>query len=425
MTAFSPLVDPKAARAAGRKGMAISHAISNVTFDFSWQEDYFTLMDLVTRTQDLRAVESLLATFPVTAILGPRQCGKTTLARAFKADHSFDLENPRDVARLEQPQLALEDLTGLIVIDEIQRLPDLFPLMRYLIDREAGQRYLILGSASRDLVQRGSETLAGRIAFHELGGFRLSDLGPDSVTDLWIRGGLPRSFLAASEDESLMWRRQYISTFLERDIPQLGITIPARTLRRFWTMLSHYHGQILNFSELGRSFGVSDMTVRKYCDILEGAFMIRRLAPWAANVGKRLVRRPKLYLRDTGLLHSLLSLDTPQQVLTSPKLGASWEGFALEMIVRTLDRDDSELYFWRTHNGAELDLLWQWGGRNWGAEIKYQDAPRMTRSMRAAMEDLELAALWVVYPGRSAYWLAENVMVVPLRDIGAVWSYEL
>jgi predicted AAA+ superfamily ATPase len=382
-------------------------------------------MSLVTRTEDVRAVQALLDTFPVTAIIGPRQCGKTTLARTFKADHSFDLENPRDVARLEQPQLALEDLRGLIVIDEVQRLPDLFPLLRYLVDREAGgQRYLILGSASRDLVQHGSETLAGRIAFHELGGFRINDLGPASMADLWQRGGLPRSYLAATDAASLLWRRQYISTFLERDIPELGISIPARTMRRFWTMLSHYHAQLLNYSELGRSFGVSDMTVRKYCDILEGAFMVRLLAPWAANVGKRLVRRPKLYLRDTGLLHSLLSLDTPQQVLTSPKLGASWEGFALEMIARTLDRDDGELYFWRTHNGAELDLFWQRGGRNWGVEIKYQDAPKMTASMRAAMEDLDLAALWVVYPGRAAYRLAENVTVMPLRDLGGTWDYE-
>lgn len=386
---------------------------------------YLVRMALVTRAQDLRSVQTLLDTFPVTAIIGPRQCGKTTLARAFKADHSFDLENPRDVARLEQPQLALEDLRGLIVIDEVQRLPDLFPLLRHLVDRaEGSQRYLILGSASRDLVQHGSETLAGRIAFQELGGFRISDLGPDSVADLWQRGGLPRSYLAATDEESLLWRRQYISTFLERDIPELGISIPARTMRRFWTMLSHYHGQLLNYSELGRSFGVSDMTVRRYCDILEGAFMIRTLAPWAANVGKRLVRRPKLYLRDTGLLHSLLSFDTPQQVLTSPKLGASWEGFALEAIARTLDRDDHELYFWRTHAGAELDLFWQWGGRNWGVEIKYQDAPKMTASMRAAMQDLDLAALWVVYPGRAAYRLAPNVMVVPLRELGTTWSYE-
>jgi predicted AAA+ superfamily ATPase len=383
-------------------------------------------MTLIPRTQDLRAVETLLATFPVTAIIGPRQCGKTTLARAFEADHTFDLENPRDLALLEQPQLALEDLQGLIVIDEIQRLPELFPLLRYLVDRaEGGQRYLILGSASRDLVQHGSESLAGRIAFHELGGFRLSDLGPDCTTDLWMRGGLPRSFLAATDEESLLWRRQYISTFLERDLPGLGIGIPARTMRRFWTMLSHYHGQLLNFSELGRSFGVSDMTVRRYCEILEGAFMVRLLSPWSANLGKRLVRRPKLYLRDTGLLHSLLSLDTQKQVLTSPKLGASWEGFALEAVARTLGRDEHELYFWRTHAGAELDLFWQWGGRNWGVEIKYQDAPRMTPSIHAAAQDLDLAALWVVYPGSQAYRLAANVPVMPLRHLGDTWDYEV
>jgi len=382
-------------------------------------------MSMVPRTEDTLAVRALLNAFPVTAIIGPRQCGKTTLARAFAADHTFDLENPRDVARLEQPQLALEDLRGLIVIDEVQRLPDLFPLLRYLVDREeAGQRYLLLGSASRELVQHGSETLAGRIAFHELGGLRISDLGPESVSGLWQRGGLPRSYLAATDEESLLWRRQYISTFLERDLPELGIGIPARTMRRFWTMLSHYHGQVLNYSELGRSFGVSDVTVRRYCELLEGAFMVRLLAPWAANVGKRLVRRPKLYLRDTGLLHSLLSLDTPEQVLTSPKLGASSEGFALEAVARTLGRDDHELYFWRTHAGAELDLFWQWGGRNWGVELKYQDAPKMTASMRAAMQDLDLAALWVVYPGRTAYRLAPNVTVMPLRDLGPTWSYE-
>lgn len=383
-------------------------------------------MALVPRIQDLQAVEARLASFPVTAIIGPRQCGKTTLARAFEADHSFDLENPRDVARLEQPQLALEDLRGLIVIDEVQRLPELFPLLRYLVDREeGGQRYLILGSASRDLVQQGSETLAGRIAFHELGGFRPGDVGSDAVNDLWMRGGLPPSFLAATDPDSLVWRRQYISTFLERDIAQLGIGIPSRTMRRFWTMLGHYHGQLLNYSELGRSFGVSDTTVRRYCEILEGTFMVRMLAPWAANVGKRLVRRPKLYLRDTGLLHALLSLDTPQQVLSSPKLGASWEGFALEAITRTLDRDDHELYFWRTHAGAELDLFWQWGGRNWGVEVKYQDAPTMTPSMRSALKDLDLAALWVVYPGRGGYRLAPNVKVVPLRDLGPTWSYDI
>ncbi len=364
-----------------------------------------------------------MGSFPVTAILGPRQCGKTTLARCFGPDHSFDLENPRDLARLEQSQLALEDLRGLIVIDEIQRMPDIFPLLRYLVDRGPGQKYLILGSASRDLLRQSSETLAGRIAYFQLGGFRLGDVGPDRLRDLWLRGGLPPSCLAETDERSLLWRGQYISTFLERDLPQLGITIPARTLRRFWTMLSHYHGQLLNYSEIGRSFGVSDMTVRKYCDILEGAFMIRLLQPWGVNLGKRIVRRPKLYLRDSGIFHALMSVETMDQLQTNPKLGASWEGFALEAVCRELNKEEQDLYFWRTHAGAELDLFWQRGGRNWGVECKYEDAPRLTRSMRAAMEDLELSGLWVVYPGRSSYRLAQNVWVLPLRDVGAGWSY--
>ncbi|MFA6223633.1 MAG: ATP-binding protein [Desulfomonilaceae bacterium] len=380
-------------------------------------------MEIIERNQDIRAVTKLIAAFPVTAILGPRQCGKTTLARSFSSNHSFDLENPRDAARLEQPQLALENLTGLIVIDEIQRMPDIFPLLRFLVDRNDDQRYLILGSASRDLIQQSSETLAGRIAYYQLAGFRLSDIGLTKEQALWLRGGLPRSFLSETDEESLVWRRQYISTFLERDIPQLGITIPARTLRRFWTMLSHYHGQILNYSELGRSFGVSDMTVRKYCEILEGAFMIRLLQPWAANVGKRIVRRPKLFLRDSGLFHALMSIETMDQLQSNPKLGASWEGFALECVCRVLNREEQELSFWRTHAGSELDLLWQWGGMNWGVEFKYHDAPRLTRSMRAAMEDLKLAGLWVIYPGHKTYRLADNIIVLPLGASGVAWNY--
>lgn len=365
-----------------------------------------------------------LKAFHVTAILGPRQCGKTTLALSFKAEHRFDLENPRDVARMEQPQLALENLKGLIVIDEIQRMPDLFPLLRYLVDSHGDQKYLILGSASRDLIRQSSETLAGRIAYYHLGGFRLSDIESEKITALWLRGGLPRSFLSDTDEESLVWRQQYISTFLERDIPQLGITIPARTLRRFWTMLSHYHGQILNYSELGRSFGVSDMTVRKYCEILEGAFMIRLIQPWAVNIGKRIVRRPKLYMRDTGLFHALMSIETYDQMQLSPKLGASWEGFALECICSVLNRD-SDLYFWRTHAGAELDLFWRWSGRNWGVECKYRDAPKLTRSMKAAIEDLELAGLWVIYPGNTRYRLAENIEVLPQKDLGVNWNYQI
>jgi uncharacterized protein len=380
-------------------------------------------MKLIDRKTDRAKLAKLMSLFPVTAILGPRQCGKTTLARTLAADVYFDLENPRDLARMEHPQLALEELTGLIVIDEIQRLPDLFPLLRYLVDQGKNRKFIILGSASRDLIRQSSESLAGRIAYRQLGGFRLSDIGPRALKDLWWRGGLPRSFLAASDSDSLLWRNHYVTTFLERDIPQLGIAIPARTLRRFWTMLSHYHGQILNYAELGRSFGVSDMTVRKYCDILEGTFMVRILRPWSVNIGKRLVKRPKLYLRDSGLFHALLSIETPEQLHASPRLGASWEGFALDCVCRTLDREEADLYFWHTHAGAELDLFWQAGGRSWGVEFKYEDAPRLTRSLKAAVEDLALERLWVVYPGKAAYRLTEKIQVIPLADIGDAWNY--
>ena len=381
-------------------------------------------MGLVDRKYDLETLVNWMKVFSVVAILGPRQCGKTTLARMLGADHYFDLENPRDAARLDQPQLALEDLKGLIVIDEIQRAPGLFPLLRYLVDQTKDRKFVILGSASRDLIRQSSESLAGRIGYHYLGGFRLQDVGPENMRDLWLRGGLPPSFLAESDKDSSLWRGQYVTTFLERDIPQLGITIPARTMRRFWLMLSHYHGQILNYAELGRSFGVSDMTVRNYCDILEGTFMIRILQPWHANAGKRLVKRPKLYLRDSGLFHTLSSIDAQEQLHSSPRLGASWEGFALNCVSRSLGKENGELYFWHTHGGAELDLFWQDGGRNWGAEFKHEDAPRLTRSMQAAMKDLELAGLWVVYPGKSSYALAENVRVLPLSEIGTTWNYQ-
>jgi len=380
-------------------------------------------MKFIDRKTDRTSLAKLMSVFPVTAILGPRQCGKTTLARTLTADSYFDLENPQDLARLEQPQLTLEDLTGLIVIDEIQRLPDLFPLLRYLVDQGKNRKFVILGSASRDLIRQSSESLAGRIAYLHLGGFRLSDIGPKVIKTLWHRGGLPPSFLADSNEESLLWRSQYITTFLERDIPQLGITIAARTLRRFWTMLSHYHGHILNYAELGRSFGVSDMTVRKYCDILDGTFMVRILRPWYVNIGKRLVKRPKLYLRDSGLFHALQSIESADQLYASPRLAASWEGFALECICRTLGKEDGDLYFWNTHVGAELDLFWQMRGQSWGVEFKYEDAPRLTRSMQTAVADLNLERLWVVYPGKAAYRLAEKVNVIPLADIGETWNY--
>ena len=384
---------------------------------------YKEFMKLVKRNKDYEQIKRMMSLFSVTAILGPRQCGKTTLARQISYDHYFDLENPRDIARLDQPQLALEGLDGTLVIDEIQRKPELFPLMRFLVDTHPTQKYLILGSASRDLIKQSSESLAGRIAYYHLGGFRLTDIGAERMKALWLRGGLPLSFLARTDSESNLWRQQYITTFLERDLPQLGIHIPARTLRRFWAMLGHYHGQAINYSELARTFGISDMTVRRYSEILEGAFMIRILRPWFTNTKKRLVKHPKIFFRDPGIFHSLMSIETMEQLQGHNKLGASWEGFALECVARTLTVEDASIYFWGTHAGAELDLFWQQGGRNWGAEFKYLDAPRLTKSMKVAMEELGLAHLWIVYPGSQPYRVAENATVLPLRDLGDSWTY--
>jgi predicted AAA+ superfamily ATPase len=371
---------------------------------------------MINRPKDIMALTNLMATFPVTAILGPRQTGKTTLAREFKADHTFDLENPRDATLFAEPQLALEPLSGLIVIDEIQRCPDLFPLIRYLVDNRKDQQYLILGSASRDLIRQSSESLAGRIGYHELAGFRLEDVGKNAWRKLWLRGGLPLSFTASSDEQSRLWLEQYIATFLERDIPQLGISIPAPTLRRFWTMLCHYHGQLINYSEFSRSFGVSDMTIRKYLDLLEGIFMVRLLQPWHTNLGKRLVKSPKLYIRDSGLLHHLLSIGSERDLAAHNKLGASWEGFALETAIRILDRRNEELSFWRTHAGAEVDLLWQSHGKNRAIEVKYSAAPKPTKSMASAVNDLELEHLWVLYPGDKAYPLAPKISALPLTE---------
>jgi predicted AAA+ superfamily ATPase len=379
---------------------------------------------MIERKIDQTILSEKIAHFPVTAILGPRQSGKTTLAQKFRADHYYDLENPRDAAMLAEPQLALESLSGLIVIDEIQRQPNLFPLLRYLVDTKKGQKYLILGSASRDLIRQSSESLAGRITYHELGGFRLNDVGTGHWRKLWLRGGLPPSFIAKTDKQSQIWKGEYITSFLERDIPQLGITIPASTLRRFWMMLCHYHGQILNHSELARSFGISDMTVRRYLEILEGTFMIRLLHPWHINIGKRLVKRPKLYIRDSGILHSLLSIGSERDLATHNKLGASWEGFVLETASRTIAKRNEELAFWATHSGAEVDLLWQEYGKNWAVEIKYSDAPRFTPSMANAVKDLGLTHLWILYPGDRAYPIADEVSTLPLTKIQSSWKYE-
>ncbi len=380
---------------------------------------------LIPRQLDIEAIETYMQEFGATAILGARQCGKTTLAQMFSCTAHFDLENPRDLVRLDNAQLALEPLEGRVVIDEIQRRPDLFPLLRYLIDQNSKRRFLILGSASRDLIQQSSESLAGRIAYHHLGGLRLSDVGAESLSTLWLHGQFPRAFTAKSSAQAFRWLQQYIVTFLERDIPQLGISIPAQTLFRFWQMLSHYHGQLLNYSELAGSFGVSDHTVRRYIDLLAGTFMVRVLQPWHNNVGKRLVKRPKLYLRDSGLFHSLQSINSQEVLLSHPKLGASWEGFAMEVVTQSLNKRAEEFYFWRTHAGNEIDLFWQEHGKNWGIEFKYADAPRLTPSMKIACQDLNLAHLWIVYPGQDAYALSENISVVPLSCWSEPWTYPL
>ena len=367
------------------------------------------------RPRELEAVRAGLRRAPVTALLGPRQCGKTTLAQSLKAEHFFDLEDPRSLARLDEPQTALEGLTGTVVIDEVQRKPDLFPLLRVLADRQLATRYLLLGSASPDLVKEVSESLAGRVAYHDLGPLAVDETGVREWRKLWLRGGFPRSYLADEDTASALWREDFIRSYLERDVPALGISIPAETLRRFWVMVSHYHGQVLNLSELGRSFGVSDHTVRRYLEILTGTFMIRLLPPWHANVGKRLVKAPKLYIRDSGLFHALHTIATPLQLESHPKLGASWEGFAMEQAIRLTGV--AHPHFWRTHTGAELDLVWQAHGALWGMEFKYQDAPGMTRSIRAVMRDLPLQHLWIVYPGPDRYRIDKAVTVLPVAEI--------
>lgn len=382
-------------------------------------------MDIL-RTKELNVLAKRLKASPVVAILGPRQCGKTTLAQQFarREDvgpvHRFDLEDPRDLARLEQPMLALEGLRGLVVIDEIQRRPELFPVVRVLVDKQPKTKYLILGSASRELLAQSSESLAGRISYMELGGFALDILPEDSAQRLWLRGGFPKSYLAGSNDASFQWRADFVTTFLERDIPNLGIRIAANTLRRFWMMLAHHHGQIFSASEIGRSLSISDPTAKRYLDILTGTFLIRQVQPWFYNTQKRLVKRPKVYFRDSGLLHTLLALKDRDDVLGHPQLGASWEGFALEQTIQHLGLREQDVFFWAVHTGAELDLVFQHKGKLWGIEAKYGDAPTMTRSMHAAVENLSLAHLWVVYPGSTPYELDKHASVVPIQQLALI-----
>lgn len=379
---------------------------------------------MIERPAHARQVLELLGGFPVVAIVGARQTGKTTLANRIAGGfsgvvHRFDLEDPRDEARLAAPMLVLEPLDGLVVIDEIQRMPALFPVLRVLADRAGTRvRYLILGSAAPDLVRGSSESLAGRIAYHELPGLDMQEAGADAIDWLWRRGGLPRSFLAASEAASLRWRREYIRSYLERDIPALGFRLAPATLRRFWNMLAHYSGQLWNGAELARAFGVSEPTVRHYLDILSATCMVRALPPWHENLGKRQVKAPKIYLADSGLLHALLDIGTTQEALLGhPRVGASWEGFVLHQIVRALGVEWQECYHWRLHTGAELDLLVTRGDRRIGFEIKRTDAPRLTPSMKSALESLRLERLFVVHAGAKSWPLAERVEAVPLRDL--------
>ena len=374
---------------------------------------------MIDRPADRHAIRAALKRSRVVALLGPRQCGKTTLAREFVAADSlnyFDLEDPVSLARLSQPDLALRPLRGLVVIDEVQRHPELFPLLRVLADRRPlPARFLILGSASPELLRQSSETLAGRIETVLLEGLRLQDLGSSAQPRHWLRGGFPPAFTARSEVDSVAWRRQFLRTFLERDLPQLGVQIPAAALNRFWHMVAHYHGQIWNAAELARALVVNESTVRRYLDLLTGVFMVRQLPPWFENLGKRQVKAPKVYIRDSGLLHTLLDVGTARELALHPKVGASWEGYAIEEVIKALRPEAS--YYWATHGGAEIDLLLFQGGRRIGIECKRSDAPTLTPSMRIALEDLKLSELKVVYPGERSYRLASKVEVIPLRAL--------
>jgi predicted AAA+ superfamily ATPase len=371
---------------------------------------------MITRSGYLDRVRTGLRRNPIVALIGPRQCGKTTLARQFlspEAGNYFDLEDPFVAEAFADPMSTLAGLRGLVVIDEAQRRPEIFPTLRVLADREnLPARFLILGSASPDLTRQASESLAGRVEIVEMGGFHLDELSPEEVDTLWLRGGFPRAYLAATEDDSYAWRRQFIRLFLERDLAQLGFGMAPPVMGRFWTMLAHYHGQIWNASEVAASMGISPQSARNYLDALEQTFMIRRLLPWHVNVGKRLVKSPKIYFRDSGLFHALQGVADVSQLIAHPKLGASWEGFALELLLRRLGDEDA--YFYAVHSGSELDLYLP--RRNLGIEIKRMDAPKRTRSMEITMEDLRLEQLLVVYPGSRPYALSERIRAVPLRD---------
>ena len=379
---------------------------------------------MIPRTALLSRIRAALRRSRVVALVGPRQCGKTTLARGIVDAASanwFDLEDPADAARLQDPMTALAGLRGIVAIDEVQRRPGLFPALRVLADRRPlPARFLVLGSASPGLLKQGSESLAGRIEVVEISGFALAELGPAALSRHWVRGAMPLSYLARSERDSLKWRAEFVRSVLERDLPQLGVTIPAVALRRFWTMLAHYHGQVWNAAEPARSLGVAETTVRRYLDLLTGVYMVRQLQPWHENLAKRQVKAPKAYVRDPGLLHCLLGANDQRQLLAHPKCGASWEGYAIEEALRATEPD--EAWFWATHQGAELDLLLFKDGRRLGIEAKRGDAPTFTRSMRAALHDLRLERIAVLYPGARRFALADQVEAVPLAAVSEGFS---
>ena len=379
-------------------------------------------MMIVPRPAHLALLKEKLEDSPVVALLGARQVGKTTLAKELAKSRRrvvrFDLEDPRELARLDEPMLALEPLRGLVIIDEVQRRPELFPVLRVLADRRPlPARFLVLGSASPDLLRQGSESLAGRIAFHELDGFDLAEVGAEAWRRLWLRGGFPEAWLARDAPRSARWRRNFIRTFVERDLPDLGVSLSPRLLGDFWTMLAHYHGQTWNASELARAFGVARTTIQGYLDKMTGAYVVRQLRPWRENLGKRVVKAPKAYIADSGLLHTLLDIESSQQLAAHPKVGASWEGFALVQVARSLGARPRECYFWSVHGGPELDLLVVRGRQRRGFEFKRTDAPRATRSMRSAVQTLGLAGIDVVHVGRETFPLADGIRAVAARDI--------
>lgn len=381
---------------------------------------------MLTRSGVHQQVVEALRRSRVVVLSGPRQCGKTTLARTLVSEDSpnyFDLEDPASLARLEEPMTALRPLKGLVVIDEVQRRPDLFPVLRVLADRtDAPVRFLVLGSASGDLLRQSSESLAGRLERVSIGGFTLAEVGTQHEQQLWRRGGLPLSFLPDAEADSVSWRASFVQTLLERDLPQWGVRVASTALHRFWSMLAHYHGQTWNAAEPARALGVGETTTRRYLDLLTDALMVRQLQPWHANLSKRQVKSPKVYVRDSGLLHTLLGISSEKGLLTHPKVGASWEGFVIEQMLMTVPHD--EAFFWATHQGAEIDLILRRGDQLLGVECKRTDAPRMTPSIRTALADLGLARVAVIYPGPKRFPLSDQVEAVPLSHGGSLFPRE-